>query len=363
MVRSWLLVFAGALLSVCAQEAPNDAGGAPLPCKAKVTASLLNVRARPGTRYEVLCQLEDQEEVSVLSRQDGWVEVQLPPRAKAWVAERFVDEDGGITGDRVRVHSGPGLVFTTYTHLNKGDRVKKQGEVKNGWQRIDAPVPSSGWASAEYVEVERPPPSEPEPVAKAEEAKQTAVGADVEGYPGTRDSPSDIQAPPGLGFRAPPMAVGLEEAVIRGTPGVSVVPVAPDAGDSEPAPRRHDGPAVDRGAGVAQEGDPAPAVAGGTPAAGTATGSAEGGKVEPAAGAGGVVDSPVAPKEEGASVPVSPAVGHASREAGQVPEQDGGPAEPRDVTRDGVVLALERGQRSEAATHVLSKRMQRQRRL
>ena len=360
MPKSWLPVFAVTVLSLCAQDAPDQPEAPPPPRKGKITAGLLNVRARPGTRYEVLCQLKEHEGVSVLSQQDDWVEVQLPPRAKAWIAERFVDGDGVVTGDRVRVHSGPGLVFTTYAHVNKGDRVERQGEPENRWQRIDAPVPSSGWVSAEYVKVEEPPAPEPEPAAQT--PKAAAAAADAGGFPGTRDSPSDIQAPPGLGFKAPPMAGGMEDAVIRGAPGVGVAPVAPDPDDPKRAPLKHGAAEADRGAsGAAPEGA-APAVAGDKAApgkAGVSVGDEQAGSTpEARAEKEAAVETRAAQEAERASVPLPPTGGDGPKETGQVPEQDASALQPREVAREGVVLALERGQVSEAATHVLSKRIQ-----
>ena len=140
-----------------------------------VRAGVLNVRARPGTRYEVVCQLREGEEVVIMDETDEWYEILVPARASAWVAERFVAAGGRITGDRVRVHSGPGLVFTTYAYVNTDDRVTVLNEVRNGWQKIEPPKGATAWVSSRYVDAEAvPDPEEMKTVGvAAEEAAET----------------------------------------------------------------------------------------------------------------------------------------------------------------------------------------------
>ena len=353
--QRWFCALAVASLGllVSAQDTPEQPVSSPALRKGKVTANILNVRARPGMRYEVLCQLKAEEEVSVVSEQDGWVELLLPPRAKAWIAEQYVDDAGLVIGDRVRVHSGPGLVFTTYAHLNKGDRAEKQDEPKNGWQRINAPERSSGWVSAEYIEIEEPPPPEPEP--KPEPAKAVPPVPDPGGFPGAPQSPDTIQAPPGFGFKAPPMAGGTEEAVIRSAPAMSVAPVPPDPGPSTPGPAEGQAAKIEQPVArltvtvdAKQEG---PA---GKP-------EPEGDEVTQSGTTGAPAPEDPAPAlpptdREQAAVPVAPPV-TAEGQQGHTRERESAPAEPEAVSRDGVVLALEHGQTSEVATHMLSKRV------
>lgn len=121
-----------------------------------VTGTVLNVRARPARHYEIVAQLRLGDEVRIVDETDEWYEIVLTIQAKAWIAARFVGADGAVTGSRVRVHSGPGLVFTTFAYVNKGDKVELLGEAVNGWQRIAPPASSTAWISKGFVDVPEP---------------------------------------------------------------------------------------------------------------------------------------------------------------------------------------------------------------
>ena len=95
-----------------------------------VTVNSLNIRARPGVQYEVIGRFLQNEKVQAVGEMEEWMEVGVPPTAEAYVVGRFISADNKIAADRVRVHSGPGVVFSTYAYARKGDVVKKLGEPK-----------------------------------------------------------------------------------------------------------------------------------------------------------------------------------------------------------------------------------------
>lgn len=158
--------------AVFALPALADEGGGVYPTTGVVTANILNVRARPGTHYEVVTQVECGDELQVVGENDEWLEVLAPSGSRAWVADRYIDEEGKITGDRVRVHSGPGLVFTTFHYLNTGDRVTLTGETVRGWQQIEPPAGATVWLSRAYIRVIVP--------EEEEEVVEETVGSSVE---------------------------------------------------------------------------------------------------------------------------------------------------------------------------------------
>ena len=147
-----------------------------------VTVGVLNVRAKPGLRYEVIAQLHRGDRVVVIDEQDDWLGIRAPHSAKAWIAARFVGAGGTITGSRVRVRSGPGLVFTPYALLEEGERVECVNGPRNGWQQIIPPRMAVAWVHRQFVKLAPPPKpkaAHDESVAKS----KTATAAEKHGEP------------------------------------------------------------------------------------------------------------------------------------------------------------------------------------
>ena len=162
-----------------------------------VTANVLNVRARPATHYEVVGQLQQGDEVQVLEENEEWYKIVAPRNVRAWIAAAFVGPDDLVTGDRVRVHSGPGLVFTTYAYLNKGDRVVRIGPPEEEWQRIEPPDGAAAWVSRAYIRMAEPlePPDEEDDTTDAEagdtNAAENPAAPGEEPPPETQDGMTD----------------------------------------------------------------------------------------------------------------------------------------------------------------------------
>ncbi|NOY80341.1 MAG: SH3 domain-containing protein [Kiritimatiellaeota bacterium] len=151
---------------------------APAPPKRRgvVTAGVLNVRARPGLRFEVIAKLRKDAAVTVVAEEGDWIGIVPPKNAKAYVAARFLEADGTVTGDTVRVRSGPGLVFTPYARVHRDDRLELQGAPENGWQRITPPSTAVGWVHRDFVAIEPPPTPE---VAAEQEDQPKAVAVAI----------------------------------------------------------------------------------------------------------------------------------------------------------------------------------------
>ncbi len=143
-------------LSRCTAGAEPSGGAAGSAVRERtgiVTVGVLNVRAKPGLRYEVIAQLHRGTRVTVVAVQDDWLSIRVPPDSQAWIAARFVRAGGVVTGDRVRVRSGAGLVFTPYALLAKGSRVHCLGAPHDGWQRIAPPADAVGWVHRRFVKL------------------------------------------------------------------------------------------------------------------------------------------------------------------------------------------------------------------
>jgi len=288
------------LLAAAAEDAVPQADGTASPKekqrKGIVTAGVLNVRARPGFRYEVVAQLHRGDIVVIVKEQDKWYGIVPPENARAWVASQFVSSEGEITGDNLRVRSGPGLVFTRYGMLPKGARVRCIGEPTNGWQRIVPPKNAVVWVAKEYVA------AEPTPVRR----QQAGVASETTGQ-GEQTTKEETPAQP--------------------------APVKPQATKKTSAAKESKEQ---------------------TPSAGTPTAPA--GPGEAARKDQGKGAEASAPEPEPPAVP-APDAETVSRPGAEVPsdEKEAGveEAQPVRVVRQGVIVPLDAARRSSFATHVL----------
>ncbi|WP_242823281.1 N-acetylmuramoyl-L-alanine amidase [Thermaerobacter subterraneus] len=84
---------------------PAEAAG-PVPARAIVTGTLLNVRSGPGTGFDVIDRLPEGTVVTLRTKQGGWFEVQAPSGTVGWVAGDYITAD--LTGVRIVVDPGHG---------------------------------------------------------------------------------------------------------------------------------------------------------------------------------------------------------------------------------------------------------------
>lgn len=121
--------------------------------KGIVTGSKLRMRAKPGTKFEVVGQLLKGDAVKVVEEKDGWLKLVAPDNVTGWISNKFVDH-GKITGDRVNIRAGANVAYSIIGKVNKGDEVEVI-EIKNKvWAKIKAPVSAHVWVSAAYVKLE-----------------------------------------------------------------------------------------------------------------------------------------------------------------------------------------------------------------
>lgn len=131
-------------------------------CTGTVTATQLNKRAGPGTKYDKTGSLNQGDTVNVLQRVTingtDWGYV-----TGGWISMDYVDtgDSSGSTGSTsttgngtitaengLNIRSGPGTDYDSVGGLKKGDRVSII-EQKDGWGRI-----SEGWISMKYVKMD-----------------------------------------------------------------------------------------------------------------------------------------------------------------------------------------------------------------
>lgn len=137
----------GAVLLLAGVSAAESA--AP-PFEGQVSREEANVRAGSTVGSEALAVLPRGGRVSVLGEHAGWYRVRLPPSARCYVAAKYVDAQGVVTGEGVNVRAGAGLSFSILGALRRGDHLRvleRQAE----WARVEPPPSLHGWIRADLV--------------------------------------------------------------------------------------------------------------------------------------------------------------------------------------------------------------------
>lgn len=122
--------------------------------RARINTDRVSVRAKASIFSEVVAQLRQGDEVTVLEvikhenpRQGEpaeWVKIKMPSTALLWVNAAHVDtQKKTVSATRLNVRAGPGLNFSIVGSLNQGDAIRPV-RVLDEWVEIEAP--SSAWA-------------------------------------------------------------------------------------------------------------------------------------------------------------------------------------------------------------------------
>ncbi len=149
------------------------------PRQGTVQTNVLNVRANPGTAYEVVAKVQNGDRLTVVNRRDDWYEITPPPGTEAWCASRFLAANGEVTGDDVRLRSGPGVMFSEFGKLNRGEKIELIGHDRDGWQQVVPPDHATVWVNALFVHV---------PVPERKPQPQSFIGI---AKAGSETTPSD----------------------------------------------------------------------------------------------------------------------------------------------------------------------------
>ncbi len=145
-----------------------------------VTANRLNVRPKPGTNYQVLCELQRGAFVTVVRELDDWYGILCPPQGSAWVPAARLDGNGATTA-ATRVYAGPGTLYASYAGLSAATQVTVV-ESRDKWRRIEPPADSVAWVHRNYVALPEPEPepeAEPEPEPAVVEERPLPAPKDV----------------------------------------------------------------------------------------------------------------------------------------------------------------------------------------
>lgn len=125
-----------------------------------VDGDRVNLRARPGTNYEVVGQVNHDDSLVAKSTTEEWVEVVPPPGTELWVHQGYVVENR-VSTRILNVRCGPGINYSKVGTLSRNDEVTPTGSFGE-WVKIEAPPTCSLWISRSLV---RGPGTDPGPPA------------------------------------------------------------------------------------------------------------------------------------------------------------------------------------------------------
>ncbi|RLQ98097.1 SH3 domain-containing protein [Falsibacillus albus] len=177
---STLLIILLAFSSFMANASVAAAGGE----KVKIGVSPLNVREGPGLTYSVISQIHKGETYSMVGKQGDWIQIELSPFKKGWVASWLVSKvgdstaasssgnTGKITVDSLRLRSGPSTSDSILSILSKNDTVEII-QASGNWLKIKANG-QNGWVYSSYVQKTAASNSQSSP-AGAESASSTGI--------------------------------------------------------------------------------------------------------------------------------------------------------------------------------------------
>lgn len=181
-----------------------------------VNASVLNIRAGPGTQYKVLDQIDKGTSYQVLGRSGDWYKISLPGGGSGWVAGWLVDvketpsgvnnqtgtavQAGGGTGKQavvkasiLNVRHSPSTGAAIIGHVKEGEKLPVTG-TSGDWYQVRLPGGGSGWVAGWLVDIKQ--------VSVPAGGKENGSGSDAKDTPKlvvVKESEINVRSAPGSG--------------------------------------------------------------------------------------------------------------------------------------------------------------------
>ncbi|MEM7168303.1 MAG: SH3 domain-containing protein [Planctomycetota bacterium] len=101
------------------------------PCYGRVSGDRVRIRTGPSLNHFAFASLALSTEVVADGQDQEWIRIYLPPHQRCWVHADFLQvlPEGGlqVTGSRVRVRCTPNTKYTPIGQVNKGQRLQPTG--------------------------------------------------------------------------------------------------------------------------------------------------------------------------------------------------------------------------------------------
>jgi uncharacterized protein YgiM (DUF1202 family) len=149
-----------------------------------------------------------------------WAKISYPTNAHVWVSAKYVDTNGIVLSKKLNLRAGPGENFSVVGVLERGTPVSSVS-TKNGWMRIEAPTNAYAFVAAMYLKQEAgtpeatttaPAETEPAPMPTPVPEAQPIVTEPTN--PPAAEPPAP-EAPPADTNVAPPTRIVSHEGVVR----------------------------------------------------------------------------------------------------------------------------------------------------
>ena len=121
-----------------------------------VNATILNVRSGPSTTYSIIDTLKQNDEVKVISIEDGWAKIkhndEIGYVSAEYLSDKKVEEvtqTKYVNATILNVRSGPSTTYSIIDTLKQNDEVKVIS-IEDGWAKIKH-NDEIGYVSAEYL--------------------------------------------------------------------------------------------------------------------------------------------------------------------------------------------------------------------
>lgn len=118
-----------------------------------IAGNRVNIRASDNITAEVLCQLNDGDEVKVVGENKMWYKVELPKKVLVYIHKSNVerkDATGVVSENKSNIRTAATQSSTIVGRLDKGENIKIIKEYLD-WYEIEAPRNSFGWIHSDYL--------------------------------------------------------------------------------------------------------------------------------------------------------------------------------------------------------------------
>ncbi|MCP4670567.1 MAG: SH3 domain-containing protein [Desulfobacula sp.] len=111
-----------------------------------VTASIANMRSGPGTKYDVLWQVEQYHPVKIVKKKGNWYKIKDFENDEAWIHESLLGKVKGVITNKAKcnVRSGPSKKGQILFTVEKGVPFKILSK-KGNWLKIEHADGDVGW--------------------------------------------------------------------------------------------------------------------------------------------------------------------------------------------------------------------------
>ncbi|HRZ86597.1 MAG TPA: SH3 domain-containing protein [bacterium] len=141
-----LFVCLSVLVSLCAGAAHAEE----LPYIGKISGTNVNVRSKPDTYREVVCQLGKGDEVNVVGHTGEWCQIEYPAKARVWIFNQFV-KDNEVIANNIQAHCGAGENFTVLCKIPNGYKFTVK-ETMGDWLAIEPPKDATAYVAKRFVQ-------------------------------------------------------------------------------------------------------------------------------------------------------------------------------------------------------------------